>query len=200
MHHRTPWSLLSPKVPSSGANWANCDHTTRLPLVFFYLLILPLGPSLCLIHPIPWSRGICYFQVSSLKIERGGVSLSLAILPPDCSIKSYPVSQNNNSDIFLLQMHVTMSSVPGLLEHVPGSLKKSVQTRRPQAPRLSEQGLLLPRSTVGSMTHYDKLGAGEGHLPYHTTPVTPEGSIPCWLHFLHMVKLPTAVRKDGLLE
>lgn len=63
-----------------------------------------------------------------------------------------------------------------------------------------KQGLLHPRGTVGSMTHYDKLGAREGQLPYHTKPVTPEGSIPRWLHLLHMVKLPTAVRKDRLLE
>lgn len=63
-----------------------------------------------------------------------------------------------------------------------------------------KQGLLLPRGTVGSMTLYDKLGAREGHLPYHTKPVTPEGSILRWLRLLHMVKLPAAVRKDRLLE
>lgn len=111
--------------------------------------ILPFALS----TPPPGDVGPAILQVSSLRIEGGGVSLSLAIVPPDCSIASYPVSQHNNSGVFLLQMQghapVPMSSVPGSLEHVPGSLKKSVQTRRPQAPRLSEAGAAAPQGHCG---------------------------------------------------
>lgn len=44
--------------------------------------------------PSPGASGPTIFQVSSLKAKGGEVRLSLAILPPDCSIQSYPVSQH----------------------------------------------------------------------------------------------------------
>lgn len=89
-----------PKVPSLGAMWAHYDDTTIcLHLVFFYLLILPLGPCPLPsgLHPLEPLDLLFSRFCRSLRAEVGGVCMSLAVPHSDCIMTSCPLSQHGSS-------------------------------------------------------------------------------------------------------